>query len=148
MSSFFPKNLRSIEFFEQHRQKDRCPKCFSNKNVVRRGRFFTKANPQGLQRFRCNACKQGFSEKTLAYNKYEKKPLLMAYIYRYLAAGISQREIARLMSVRRKTVDLNLIKIAAAAKVVNDFILSFFPEIDRVCFDDGIRNCNRHFLAA
>ena len=148
MPQFIPQHLKTIEIFEQHRQLDLCPKCHSNKSVVRRGHFYTKANPQGLQRFRCNACLRGFSEKTLAYNKYEKKPLLMAYIYRYLAAGISQREIGRLMSVQRKTVDLNLIKIAAAAKNANEFILNFFPKIDRVCFDDGIRNCNRHFLAA
>lgn len=136
MSRFIPRNLRTIEAYEKVRIKNMCPQCKSILNVKKAGTYRIKSSDKPIQRFQCLNCQMGFSERTLAYNKYEKKKDLLVYIYRQLVAGTSQRETARLLSISRNTVDNNLAKLAKAAINVNSYLLEFFPKVSTVCFDE------------
>jgi transposase-like protein len=57
-----------------------------------------------VPRFYCGLCLKYFSSATGSKNHAQKKRSLNHTIQRLLVAGVSQREIARMLEVNRKTV--------------------------------------------
>lgn len=77
---------------------------FQNTIIYRRGSFYRKSDRKRVQRFCCSACKRNFSIATLSINYRQKKRQLNREIERLLVAGVSQRELARIYKINRKTV--------------------------------------------
>lgn len=57
-----------------------------------------------IQRYRCLTCKINFSEASDHTCKYQKKPFLNQPIFEQLVSGTSQRRLAKLLRINKKTV--------------------------------------------
>lgn len=77
---------------------------FQNTPVYKRGSFYRKSDRKRVQRFCCTICKRNFSVATLSINYRQKKRQLNYAIERLLVAGVSQRELARIYKINRKTI--------------------------------------------
>ncbi len=91
--------------------KRRCPQCDTGKNssefhpkLVRIGRFYRKSDSTSVQRFRCKKCLKGFSQATHHPCYRQNKRQKNEQIKRLLVSGVSQRQVARLLNISRKTV--------------------------------------------
>ncbi len=88
-----------------------CPNCCpmpsttSEHRTIRwAGRFWRKSDGKWVQRFSCLLCKKGFSRATLNPCYLQNKRHKNLIIKKLLCGGMSQREIARVLRINRKTV--------------------------------------------
>ena len=88
-----------------------CPYCLKpshpaedRKGVVRFGSFLRRSDSALVQRFRCLLCKRSFSEATPDPCYRQRKRYLNQAIAKFLISGVSQRRLALLMGINRKTV--------------------------------------------
>jgi transposase-like protein len=91
--------------------KPKCPHCFVNekssgsgRSIVRHGHFFRQFDKRLIVRFRCLDCQRSFSSETTHCFFRQKKRDIHAPIFSLLASGISQRRLALILKVNRKTV--------------------------------------------
>ena len=123
------------------------PKCFycyrHNKNptlspnsVVCFGHFTRKSDQKRLQRYRCLECKKTFSEAIFSQCYYQKKRHLNAPVFELLVSGLSQRRLAKILRVNRKTIVRKFLFLGVYAY---DYLLSSnkeHPKAHFVQFDD------------
>ena len=88
-----------------------CPNCKqvsgqdnSRRTVRPRGSFRRKSDSRVVIRFRCLMCKQSFSYATLGPCYRQHKRGKNEMVRRLLASGVSQRRIAKVLNLNRKTV--------------------------------------------
>jgi transposase-like protein len=88
-----------------------CPHCFSKnsqaegrKVIVSNGSFFRKSDLSLQQRFLCRNCKKTFSAACFHPCYRQKKRHLNPRIFELLSSGISQRRLALVLEINRKTV--------------------------------------------
>jgi transposase-like protein len=93
-----------------------CPYCSKHKDyvidirtVVRFGRYHRVSDSKDVKRYRCRLCKRTFSQATTDSCFRQKKRQRNNQILELLASGVSQRRIARLLRIQRKTVARRLI---------------------------------------
>jgi transposase-like protein len=120
-----------------------CPKCpqptsgSTRPGSVRRiGTYWRKSDGRRIQRFLCCSCQTGFSQAThhpcFGQNKRHKNEL----VRRLYNANASQREMARVLKLNRKTIVRKLIFLAKlAARELELENLAHPPAIE-VEFDD------------
>ena len=72
--------------------------------IIKRGHFFRLHDKALIQRYFCKTCKINFSEISSHPCKYQKKPFLNHSVFMQLVSGTSQRRIAKLLLINRKTV--------------------------------------------
>lgn len=72
--------------------------------VVRMGSFYRRSDSKRIQRFQCLTCQKGFSKATLHPCYWQKKRHKNNKVLLLYAACVSQREIARVENLNRKTV--------------------------------------------
>jgi hypothetical protein len=78
---------------------------YPNKHhIIKRGHFIRLHDKALIQRYRCMTCKTNFSEVSNHPCKYQKKPYLNHSIFEQLVSGTSQRRLAKLLRVNKKTV--------------------------------------------
>lgn len=89
----------------------RCPKkdCANHLNPVggfytKRGYFKTKWNAQPVPRYRCKSCGKYFSSHTELETYGQHRPDLNGMVYRLYSSGITQRRMAIILRVNRKTI--------------------------------------------
>lgn len=88
-----------------------CPHCLvsnssseSRKRIVGSGSFRRKSDLTRQARYLCRPCQKTFSTATTHPCRNQKKRHLNPEIYQYLVSGVSQRRLARVMRINRKTV--------------------------------------------
>lgn len=74
------------------------------KSVQRFGSFYRRSESKWVRRFRCTHCSRTFSHATLAPEFLQKKRRLNTEVMRLLCSTSSQRDVARVLGVNRKTV--------------------------------------------
>lgn len=75
----------------------------SHHAVIYSGTFLRKSDHQKIQRYYCKGCKKSFSTESLSPLKYQKKRHLNEIVFSLFASGNSQRRIAKLIQINRKT---------------------------------------------
>ncbi|WP_413293557.1 transposase [Bdellovibrio sp. HCB185ZH] len=123
--------------------KLKCPHCHLQRdpqNAVRTirklGRYYRKSDGQHLTRFWCVRCAKSFSAATMSRAKGQKKRHLNKLIRDLLTGEMSQREIARVLKINRKTVVRKFRFAAATAKTdLRNWNEKFRPSTE-VEFDD------------
>lgn len=76
----------------------------SHHRIIKRGHFLRLYDKALIQRYRCLTCKANFSEVSNHPCKYQKKPFLNHPIFEQLVSGTSQRRLAKLLRINKKTV--------------------------------------------
>ena len=117
-----------------------CPHCnpesLSRTSVIRRGRFYRKSDGQWVQRFQCLKCFKGFSHATFSpcykQNKRHKNDL----VKKLLVACVSQRRIARILKINRKTVVRKFIFLAQQCELKFNQHRAEQPLSQDIQFDD------------
>jgi transposase-like protein len=72
--------------------------------IVRNGFFFRKSDSRWIRRFFCRSCKSYFSNSTPSPLRYQKKRRINLLLKNLHASGVSQRRLARVLRLNRKTV--------------------------------------------
>lgn len=72
--------------------------------IVRNGSFRRSSDSRRIPRYHCRGCKLYFSKATLRADRYQKKRRANIEIARLYASGITQRRLARVLGLNRKTV--------------------------------------------
>lgn len=123
--------------------RDQCPFCLISektssvgRSVVRIGTFRRKSDSQIIQRFNCKRCFRGFSRATthpcVNQNKRHKNEI----IRKLLCSGVSQRRIARVLHLNRKTVVRKMIFLSVRAQIKLHYLNSKANRAKEVEFDD------------
>lgn len=123
--------------------KLKCPFCHTQRNpssvrrtIRRLGSYFRKSDGQRLARFWCSPCRKSFSAATISRKKWHKKRQLRQVIIKNLVGGMSQREVARVLGINRKTVVRQFRFSLADAKEKLRAWNRGFPLCQEVEFDD------------
>ena len=120
-----------------------CPTCLAranssseDRNLRRTGRFFRKSDSRWIQRFTCAPCGRSLSHATFNACVRQKKRQLNQLIAAHLNSGMSQRRIAKLLKINRKTVVRKFKFMAEQARVQNAAFNRAQPLAQTMEFDD------------
>ena len=78
--------------------------CTHGWRWVRYGTYLRRAQPQRIQRFRCDHCRTTFSTQTFSTTYYLKRPELLEPLFHRLLAGSGLRQITREAHCAHSTV--------------------------------------------
>jgi transposase-like protein len=95
-----------------------CPAegCLRGVGYIKKGYFKTKWNAQPVPRYRCKACGGYFSSHSLRKTFGQHRPDLNAAVFKLYASGMSQRRMAIVLGVNRKTVVRKFLFVAELAR--------------------------------
>lgn len=71
--------------------------------VIKSGLFLRQSDRAKIQRYFCKTCRKSFSTESNSPLKYQKKRHLNDFIFSLFGSGISQRRVARLLTINKKT---------------------------------------------
>jgi len=71
--------------------------------VIRSGMFLRRSDHSKIQRFFCKTCRKSFSTETTSPMKFQKKRHLNDLVFSLFGSSVSQRRVAKLLSINRKT---------------------------------------------
>lgn len=121
----------------------RCPHCLQTNSssesrdvIVSFGSFVRKCDENKLQRFKCKPCGKTFSAATSHPCYKQKKRHLNSQVFKFLVSGVSQRRLARLFRVNRKTVVRKHLFMGQYAEAFLAADRFNFPPATEVEFDD------------
>jgi transposase-like protein len=116
---------------------EKCPKC-KQKIFIRSnyGHFIRLSDKKKILRFRCRSCSYIYSQASFQDCYRQKKRRLNPRIFELLCSGVSQRRIARLLKINRKTVARKLIFLSQQVSLKNQRRFNQLPVVNKVQFDD------------
>ena len=108
-----------------------CPFCASSRHLpsphsphlVRHGFYYRASDSKRVARFFCVRQKKSFSHATFSPCFGQKKRRLNEPIRRLLCSGVSQRRIAKILKINRKTVIQKFLFLAREARLRNQEFL-------------------------
>jgi transposase-like protein len=90
-----------------------------------------------VPRFRCRACRQGFSQQSFAVSYYLKRPELTVPIAHGIVNGAAHRQVARVAGCAHSTVTKRVARLGRHAELLHRICLEALPEIDEpLNYDD------------
>lgn len=99
----------------------RCP-C-GEANFIKRGYYKPRSNNyQPIPRYQCRSCRKTFSRQTNAPTHRQKKPALNSQILQWYCSGTTQRRMAKVMGVNRKTIIRKFVFMARLARTEHERI--------------------------
>lgn len=115
----------------------RCPNptCPSPR-PLKNGSFFRLSDAKTVQRFVCKTCRRHFSDATFQAPYLQNKRRANPHVARLLSSGVSQRRIALLLGLTRRTVARKLAFLAALSLKRHAAWLETIPKVTEVQFDD------------
>jgi transposase-like protein len=72
--------------------------------IVRNGFFYRKSDSRKIRRYFCKECRTYFSNSTSNPHRYQKKRRIHHLFKQLYTSGVTQRRLARILKVNRKTV--------------------------------------------
>ena len=72
--------------------------------TIKIGFFIRRSDGLLIQRYYCKTCRRSFSTESLSPFKFQKKRQLNGIIFSLFASGTSQRRMARILAVNKKTI--------------------------------------------
>lgn len=91
---------------------EKAPKGF----FIKKGYFRTAHNRQHVPRYQCKTCKKLFSTRTMSSTYKQKKPEINQKIYKWYCSATTQRRMARVLGINRKTVIRKFLFMARQAR--------------------------------
>jgi hypothetical protein len=121
--------------------------CDPNRSqFVRKGVFFRRSDGKWIRRFWCKQCKRSFSTARFSECFRQKKRRLNDAILKLLISGVSQRRIARILNINRKTVVRKFLFLAQQARISQQEFLERYKKqgqkITSAQFDE-MESCER-----
>ncbi len=127
--------------------KPTCPYCSSHSSVSgtrtnlkshisRFGSYYRKSDKRRVSRFRCHECGKCFSKASSDPCRHQRKRHLNRMISKLLVSGVSQRQIARILEINRKTVVRKFLFLSGQAKVLLPQLNAQFARCEIIEFDD------------
>jgi transposase-like protein len=114
-----------------------CPYCQSPGNShIGFGSFVRRSDKRRVFRFKCQECFVTFSQATFQKCYRQKKRYLNGEILRLLCSGVSQRRVAILLNINRKTVVRKFLFLAARIRALNQVKYQALPQVSHIQFDD------------
>ncbi len=120
-----------------------CPRCISvykqserGTPIIRIGSFVRASDKVRVQRFLCKKCSRSFSHATTNICKYQKKRNVNSLVFELLVSGVSQRRVASLLKINRKTVIRKFLLIGQYSKQLLLEHNQAFPKSNIIEFDD------------
>lgn len=86
-------------------------------SVVRKGYYRRKSDSKRIPRFYCLSCRRSFSSALFSPCYRQKKRTINPALDRFHTSGVSQRRMARLLRINRKTVERKLLFLGRQAKL-------------------------------
>lgn len=98
-----------------------CPKdsCQSSSSLIKDGHYFRKNDSKFIQRYRCKLCGTRLSSARLSPAFRQKKRTINKTVAGLLCSKVSQRRIAKLLGIDKKTVHRKLVFLGREAKKHN-----------------------------
>ncbi|MBO9668375.1 MAG: hypothetical protein J7501_16370 [Bdellovibrio sp.] len=116
--------------------KSQNPSSQSRALIVAAGYFIRRSDNTREQRFSCKPCKRTFSTATPKVCYRQRKRHINPLIYGTMASGISQRRLAFLLKINRKTVIRRLLFLGITSDGVSKQLRSEYPLATDVQFDE------------
>lgn len=120
----------------------RCPHCSESlspsklRTFVRCGHYRRSSDRRVIQRFKCKLCRKTFSRASFDPCFKQLKRQFNQSVFEHLASGISQRRLAYLLRLNRKTIKRKFMFLGwQAHMLLRDFNLRL-PKCQVVEFDD------------
>ena len=111
------------------------PECEGKGPLIRRGHFITRYNAQPVRRYFCKSCKKSSSSHTYLRTYRQKKPHLNHLVFGLYASAMTQRRIARILRINRKTVVRKFLFLARLSREAHELWLLDFKS-SRLQFDE------------
>ena len=111
-----------------------CSDCRTRK--VRYGSFRRKSDGAVVQRYRCSVCHFTFSDSTFTLTYRQKRRDINQTVFTHLTGGFSQRRIALILNVNRKTVVRKFLFLGGHALSLVPLIHRQGPLVKVMEFDD------------
>lgn len=112
-----------------------CIRCEKNGRVIKRGYYTTRWNRQSVPRYFCKQCRKSFSTHTRLRTYRQKKPYLNRPIFDLYNSTMTQRRIARVLCVNRKTVVRKFLFLSLLARQAQEVWLKQYRPM-RTQFDE------------
>ena len=87
-----------------------CPCCESDKHLIRKGSYTRKCGKEKIQRYLCKFCGKGCSEAIESPSYRLQHRELTQICFRLLCCGVSQRRIAKILGVDRKSIARRVVR--------------------------------------
>ena len=99
--------------------------------------YLRRCDGRIVPRFRCLACRGGFSQQTFAASYYLKRPELTVPIAQGVVNGAAHRQIARVAGCAPSTVAKRIARLGRHAELLHQLCLGALPAIaEPVNYDD------------
>lgn len=99
-----------------------------SRRIVRKGSYLRSSDSRRISRFYCQSCRRSFSSARQSPCFRQKKRKLNERVKVLLCSGVSQRRVARLLGVNRKTIVRKLIFLSEQAAQSH---ANFLTELER-----------------
>jgi transposase-like protein len=112
-----------------------CPRCTS-KNFVKNGIYYRQSDRREIKRYKCCNCKTTFSKAFFDLAFKQKKRQINNLVFKLLSSNVSQRRIALILNINRKTVARKLKFLGMKARLDHGKYLKLRDPIESFVFDD------------
>jgi hypothetical protein len=100
------------------------------------GSYHPKCRAWPVPRFKCRACKRGFSRQTFRMDYCDNKPYLNSALFKLLASGMGLRQSGRILPLSRRCTELKARKLSRHLGRVGRNLTDHFPEGSRFMLDE------------
>ena len=106
--------------------------------IVRKGTFYRLCDRRFITRYKCNVCLRQFSSSTFHEDYRQKRRDINKPIFELLCSGVSQRRLARILKVDRKTIVRKFRMLGHRSRLSHQAWLEKFKhqKVDQIQFDD------------
>ena len=107
--------------------------------IVGNGFFYRRSDSRWIRRYQCRVCGRYFSNASFRADAYQKKRRMNYRIWRLYESGVSQRRLALVLSLNRKTVVRKIRFLAVLERKKQDALLDSHYRanpLSQIQFDD------------
>ena len=93
-----------------------CPHCQTSTHLIKRGIYRRPSDQKKIQRFHCKKCNKGHSTQTHSFDYRQRKRHINQTVFRLFSKGSSERAIAEIIGVNKKTIARRVSPFAKCAR--------------------------------
>ena len=113
---------------------------------VRRGFFTSDCRTNLVPRFRCKACRLGFSQQTFRSDYRDRRPEVNERVFRLLVSGVGLRQTGRLVDLNVRAVQRKLVKFGRTLGLLHENLSRELPKDRTFLLDE--EETRRHAYSA
>lgn len=113
-----------------------CPHCNSSQYLIKRGIYIRRSDRKKVQRFHCKKCNKAHSSQTHSFDFRQRKRRINQMVFRLFSKGTSERGIAQILGVDKKTVARRVAPFAKCARKHLELMREETKNIREIVFDE------------